>query len=53
MKSILTSAFLLLSCLAAPLASFSAQPNLVIFLADDAGWGDYGQSGKRGQGATL
>lgn len=47
MKSILTSALLLLSCLAAPLASFSAQPNLVVFLADDAGWGDYGQSGNR------
>ena len=47
MKSILTSALLLLSCLATPLAVFSAQPNLVIFLADDAGWGDYGQSGNQ------
>jgi len=27
--------------------SFSAPPNLVIFLADDAGWGDYSQSGNR------
>jgi hypothetical protein len=38
--------------LAALLASgsttaFAARPNAVIFLADDAGWGDYGHSGNR------
>jgi arylsulfatase A-like enzyme len=25
--------------------AFSARPNVVVFLADDAGWGDYGHSG--------
>ena len=28
-------------------ASYAAQPNVVIFLADDAGWGDYSHSGNR------
>ena len=40
-------AFLLLSSLAADdgYAAKAKPPNVVIFLADDAGWGDYGQSG--------
>jgi arylsulfatase A-like enzyme len=32
-----------LICLAPPL--FAAKPNLIVILADDAGWGDYGASG--------
>ncbi|MGE3777108.1 MAG: arylsulfatase, partial [Pirellulaceae bacterium] len=27
--------------------SWAARPNVVVFLADDAGWGDYGHSGNR------
>ncbi len=40
-------AFLLISSLAADdgNAAKAKPPNVVIFLADDAGWGDYGQSG--------
>ena len=34
---------LILGLLSAPLCS--APPNVVIFLADDAGWGDYSHSG--------
>ncbi|TWT82350.1 Arylsulfatase [Planctomycetes bacterium CA13] len=45
MKSISTFASLLISIFAMPLAAFATQPNLVIFLADDAGWGDYSHSG--------
>jgi arylsulfatase A-like enzyme len=38
---------LLLCALSFPFLSFaeSAKPNVVVFLADDAGWGDYGHSG--------
>lgn len=36
---------LLFLALCAPLAAAPARPNVVIFLADDAGWGDYGFSG--------
>lgn len=35
--------FLLTLGLALPV--FAASPNVVVFLADDAGWGDYSQSG--------
>ncbi len=35
--------FLVLSFATGP--AVSSQPNLVVFLADDAGWGDYSQSG--------
>ena len=42
----LTAALLLAAaCLAAPAASFTAQPNLVIFYADDLGWGELGCQG--------
>ena len=42
----LTAALLLAAtCLAAPAASFAAQPNLVIFYADDLGWGELGCQG--------
>jgi arylsulfatase A-like enzyme len=47
--------FFVLACLATfnaflmatttPLMADSTKPNVVIFLADDAGWGDYGHSG--------
>ncbi|MEZ6054082.1 MAG: sulfatase-like hydrolase/transferase [Planctomycetaceae bacterium] len=37
--------FSVLSCLLT--SSASAGPNVVIFLADDAGWGDYSHSGNR------
>ncbi|QDV45362.1 Arylsulfatase [Stieleria neptunia] len=48
MKSIPTPALLFLFCfLVLPGASFAASPNLVVFLADDAGWGDFSQSGNR------
>ncbi len=43
------SPFALLLCPAAAFAA--ARPNIVVFLADDAGWGDYGFSGN-GQVAT-
>ncbi len=42
-----TTLLLLLVVLAMPRDAFSAQPNLVIFLADDAGWGDYSHSGNQ------
>ena len=38
-------AIVLLSFLGILMSAFSAPPNVVIFLADDAGWGDYSQSG--------
>ncbi|MEY4006502.1 MAG: Arylsulfatase [Verrucomicrobiota bacterium] len=42
----ITAALLLAAaCLAAPAASFAAQPNLVIFYADDLGWGELGCQG--------
>ncbi|MCA9137216.1 MAG: arylsulfatase [Planctomycetales bacterium] len=47
MKPILTTTLLLLGFSALPFNSFAAPPNLVVFLADDAGWGDYSQSGNR------
>lgn len=37
--------FLILSFLFAVAALHAAQPNVVVFLADDAGWGDYSQNG--------
>ena len=36
-----------LSALTLGLAHAAPQPNVVVFLADDAGWGDYGHSGNR------
>lgn len=42
MKKILVS-FFALGCLAS--TAFTAPPNVVVFLADDAGWGDYSFSG--------
>ena len=36
---------LLTLILAAPVASAADRPNVVIFLADDAGWGDYSRNG--------
>jgi arylsulfatase A-like enzyme len=36
---------LLLAAISICSPGFSAPPNVVIFLADDAGWGDYGASG--------
>jgi arylsulfatase A-like enzyme len=39
------TALLIFSLALAPAPGLSAQPNLVIFLADDAGWGDYSHSG--------
>lgn len=39
--------FVLLALLANPELSASSPPNVVVFLADDAGWGDYSQSGNR------
>ena len=47
MKSIFISALMLFPLFAVSRTSLSAPPNLVIFLADDAGWGDYSQSGNR------
>jgi arylsulfatase A-like enzyme len=41
-----TSLILVLSLVAAAVAR-AAPPNLVVFLADDAGWGDYSFSGNR------
>lgn len=38
-------ALLFLVCGTIPAVSRAAQPNLVILLADDAGWGDYSHSG--------
>jgi arylsulfatase A-like enzyme len=38
---------LLLAALLALQPMLSARPNVVIFLADDAGWGDYGHSGNK------
>ena len=37
----------LLSLFAGICAAIAAPPNVVVFLADDAGWGDYSQSGNR------
>ncbi|GDY08908.1 MAG: N-acetylgalactosamine 6-sulfate sulfatase [Planctomycetota bacterium] len=34
-----------LICLLSGVATAAAQPNVVIFLADDAGWGDYSRNG--------
>lgn len=36
-----------LALLCAPPPSLAAKPNVVIFLADDAGWGDFSHSGNR------
>ncbi|QDV86899.1 sulfatase-like hydrolase/transferase [Planctomycetes bacterium TBK1r] len=48
MKSIITPALLfLVSLLCLPVGSLAAPPNLVVFLADDAGWGDFSWSGNR------
>lgn len=48
MKRIVKSALLLCAWLAAaPPAAAAGRPNVVIFLADDAGWGDYSHSGNR------
>ncbi|MCS7468424.1 sulfatase-like hydrolase/transferase [Stieleria sp. ICT_E10.1] len=48
MKSITTPALLFLfSLLVLPVGSLAAPPNLVVFLADDAGWGDFSWSGNR------
>lgn len=38
---------LLLFCAAHSVVCSAALPNIVVFLADDAGWGDYSQSGNR------
>ena len=37
----------LLMVFAASGVGFAEQPNVVIFLADDAGWGDYSHSGNK------
>lgn len=37
----------LLICLFLHTSVFATQPNVIIFLADDAGWGDYSHSGNR------
>ena len=42
-RMIFPKLFLLSLGLALPV--FAASPNVVVFLADDAGWGDYSQSG--------
>ena len=47
MELISRSALLLLAFFAMSDASNAAPPNIVIFLADDAGWGDYSHSGNR------
>ena len=47
MKSTSISFFLLLAFFAPATASSAAPPNVVVFLADDAGWGDYSHSGNR------
>jgi arylsulfatase A-like enzyme len=47
MKTILTVSVLVVAVVALPQIARSAQPNLVVFLADDAGWGDYSQSGNQ------
>lgn len=39
--------FALISLCTLPSAAAAERPNLVVFLADDAGWGDYSQSGNR------
>jgi arylsulfatase A-like enzyme len=55
MKQILSTAIVslsaLLACNAHAADSHAARPNLIVFLADDAGWGDYGHSGNT-QAAT-
>ncbi len=38
---------LLVAVLACSVAAVDAKPNVVVFLADDAGWGDYGHSGNQ------
>ncbi len=38
---------LLLSACLSPQAGPAPRPNVVVFLADDAGWGDYGHNGNR------
>jgi arylsulfatase A-like enzyme len=38
---------LLLLALCPLLSAFAAPPNVVVFLADDAGWGDYSHSGNQ------
>ncbi len=47
MKSVSTFSLLLLAYIALVSTSYAAPPNVVIFLADDAGWGDYSHSGNR------
>ena len=47
MKSISMLTLLLLAFFAPATASLAAPPNVVIFLADDAGWGDYSHSGNQ------
>lgn len=53
MKRLFILVFALYGAWAVPPSSFAApaRPNVVIFLADDAGWGDYGHSGN-GQSRT-
>ncbi len=40
-------AFLVIAVLCSVAARAAARPNVVVLLADDAGWGDYGHSGNR------
>lgn len=48
MRLVTTAACVLSASLAAALScEAAARPNVVIFLADDAGWGDYSHSGNR------
>lgn len=43
--SVVATAFILCVCVAESIAAQSTQPNVVIFLADDQGWGDLSISG--------
>lgn len=45
--SVLTAAGLSFGTVAADAVAESARPNVVVLLADDAGWGDYSHSGNR------
>ncbi len=47
MKLVIAFSLLVAASVALPRVVESAQPNLVVFLADDAGWGDYGFSGNQ------
>src|SRR6187549_3145093 len=44
---LLRSLLLLLALASVAFAAASAPPNIVVFLADDAGWGDYGINGNK------